>query len=48
VSDPALEARSLNVALQSQSGPVSAATTRAIEDAILSRARQLRIADGKR
>ena len=45
ISDPALEARSLNVALQSQGGPVSAATARAVEDAILSRARQLRIAD---
>ncbi|WP_298937342.1 DUF3576 domain-containing protein [uncultured Ruegeria sp.] len=48
VSDPALAARSLSVALQSNGGaPVSAATTRAIEDAILSRARQLRIADNK-
>jgi hypothetical protein len=42
ISDPALDARSLNVALQSQSGPVSAGTQRAIEDAILTRARQLR------
>ncbi|MGV6850296.1 MAG: DUF3576 domain-containing protein [Marinibacterium sp.] len=48
VSDPALDARSLNVSLQSKGGPVSAATARAVEDAILSRARQLRIADGKR
>jgi len=46
VSDPALDARSLNVALLTRSGPAAAATTRAIEDAILSRARQLRIADG--
>jgi hypothetical protein len=45
INDPALDARSLNVALQTRSGPASAATTRAIEDAILSRARQLRIAD---
>lgn len=45
IRDPALEARSLNVALASRSGPVSAETTRAIEDAILTRARQLRIAD---
>lgn len=45
ISDPALEARSLSVALQTKSGPVNAATTRAIEDAILSRARQLRISD---
>lgn len=47
ISDPALDARSLNVALQSQSGPVSAATARAVEDAILSRARQLRVSDAK-
>lgn len=46
VSDPALDARSLNVALQSRNGPVAIETQRAIEDAILSRARQLRIADG--
>jgi hypothetical protein len=45
IKDPALEARSLNVALQTSAGPVSAATTRAVEDAILSRARQLRIDD---
>jgi len=43
ISDPALDARSLNVALQTQSGPVDAATERAVEDAILNRARQLRI-----
>jgi len=47
IKDPALDARSLNVSLHSKSGPVSASTTRAIEDAILSRARQLRIADKK-
>lgn len=47
IDDPALDARSLNVALQSRSGPVSAATSRAVEDAILSRARELRIADNK-
>jgi len=48
ISDPALAARSLSVSLQTSGGaPVSAATTRAIEDAILSRARQLRIADNK-
>ncbi|MCO4844059.1 MAG: DUF3576 domain-containing protein [Yoonia sp.] len=46
ITDPALDARSLNVALQSRNGPVSAETHRAIEDAILSRARQIRIADG--
>ncbi|EEE36473.1 hypothetical protein RKLH11_306 [Rhodobacteraceae bacterium KLH11] len=48
ISDPALAARSLSVSLQTSGGsPVSAATNRAIEDAILSRARQLRIADNK-
>lgn len=48
ISDPALAARSLSVALQSSGGaPVSDATARAVEDAILSRARQLRIADSK-
>lgn len=47
VNDPALEARSLNLALQTRNGPVSVATSRAVEDAILARARQLRIADGK-
>lgn len=47
VTDPALEARSLNVALHTRNGPVSVATARAVEDAILARARQLRIADAK-
>lgn len=47
VQDPALDARSLNVALATQGGPVSAETTRAIEDAILTRARQLRLADSQ-
>lgn len=47
IRDPALDARSLTVALQSRSGPVSADTQRAVEDAILTRARQLRIAEGK-
>lgn len=47
VQDPALDARSLKVALASQSGPVDPATQRAVEDAILTRARQLRIRDGK-
>lgn len=45
VRDPALEARSLNVALATRSGPVPTATVRAVEDAILTRARELRIAD---
>jgi len=47
IDDPALDARSLNIALQSRSGPVSQATARAVEDAILSRARELRIADNR-
>jgi len=47
ISDPALDARSLNVALQTSSGAADAATVRAVEDAILTRARQLRIADNR-
>ncbi len=47
ITDPALDARSLNVALATRRGPASVETQRAVEDAILSRARQLRIADGK-
>ncbi len=47
VQDAALDARSLKVALQSQGGPVSGETVRAIEDAILTRARQLRIQGGR-
>jgi len=47
ISDPALDARALNVALQSRNGPVAAGTQRAIEDAILSRARQLRTQAGR-
>lgn len=45
VNDPALDARSLNVALLTSSGPASRETIRAVEDAILTRARQLRIRD---
>ena len=48
VQDPALDARSLRVALQSRGGgAVAPETVRAVEDAILSRARQLRIQDSK-
>jgi len=47
IDDPALDARSLHLALQSRGGSVSAATSRAVEDAILSRAREMRIADNK-
>ena len=46
VSDPAMDARSLNLSLLSRNGPVALETQRAVEDAILARARQLRIADG--
>ncbi len=45
VNDPALDARSLNVAIMTQGGPASRETVRAVEDAILTRARQLRIRD---
>ncbi len=45
VNDPALDARSLHVALMTRSGPASAETIRAVEDAILTRARQLRVRD---
>ena len=45
VQDPALDARSLTVALASRSGPAPAETVRAVEDAILTRARQLRVRD---
>ncbi len=47
VQDPALDARSLSIALRTRSGVASADTVRAIEDAILTRARQLRIRDSK-
>ena len=46
ITDPALDARSLNLSLLTRDGTASVETTRAVEDAILSRARQLRIADG--
>lgn len=48
VQDPALDARSLKLALQTRGGQsVSKDTVRAVEDAILTRARQLRIRDSK-
>jgi hypothetical protein len=48
VDDPALDARSLKIAMQgSGGGAVSPETIRAVEDAILTRARQLRIQDTK-
>ena len=48
ISDPALDARSLKLALQGAGGSaVAPDTVRAVEDAILTRARQLRIQDGR-
>ena len=47
INDPALDARSLNVALATRGGPVAAGTQRAVEDAILNRARQMRVNDRK-
>lgn len=47
VRDPALDARSLVVSVQTRGGPASLQTQRAIEDAILTRARQLRVQDGQ-
>ena len=43
ISDPALDARSLNVTARSSNGTVSSEAKREIESAILSRARQLRL-----
>jgi len=45
VTDAALDARSLNLALITSAGPASPDTVRAVENAILNRARQLRIRD---
>lgn len=45
VQDPALDARSLNVSLATRRGPVDEQTRVAVENAILARARQLRIRD---
>ena len=48
VQDPALDARSLKVSLVGSNGQaVSPETARAVEDAILTRARELRIQDSK-
>jgi len=47
IVDPALEARSLKVSVSSSRGAASAETQRQIENAILSRARQLRISRAK-
>ena len=45
VSEPALDARTLRIALATKNGPADAKTMRALEDAVLSRARQIREAD---
>lgn len=48
VQDPALDARSLKLAMETRGGgSVAPDTIRAVEDAILTRARQLRIQDSK-
>ena len=48
IKDPALDAHSLKVSLQTSGGrSVNPATARAVEDAILARARQIRIGDSK-
>ena len=47
VTEPALDARTLRVSLSTPSGPADPETKRALEDAILSRARQLREADAQ-
>ncbi|WP_313135921.1 DUF3576 domain-containing protein [Paracoccus jeotgali] len=48
ITDPALDARSLRLSLQGPGGAaVAPGTAAAVEDAILTRARQLRVADGK-
>jgi len=52
ITDPALDARSLRVAAFRQQGgravPLAAAENRRLEDAILTRARQMRIASSRR
>ena len=47
VTEPALDARTVRVSLITPSGPADPETMRALEDAILSRARQLREADAR-
>lgn len=46
VIDPALDARTLRIALRTRNGPADAETMRALENAVLSRARQIRENDG--
>jgi len=45
VQDPALDARSLNLSMSTSAGPVDADTVRTVENAILTRARELRLRD---
>ncbi len=45
VTDPALDARSLSVSLMDETGLVDKALRREVENAILSRAREIRIAE---
>jgi len=47
IQDPSLDARSLKVTLMKKNGPASSNTIEIIENAILSRARQLRLNDEK-
>ncbi|WP_372801792.1 DUF3576 domain-containing protein [Paracoccus seriniphilus] len=48
ISDPALDARSLKLSLQGAGGSaIAPGTVHAVEDAILTRARQLRLQDGR-
>lgn len=48
ITDPSLDARSLKLSLQGSGGAsVAPDTVRAVEDAILTRARQMRVRDGK-
>ncbi|CAM3178951.1 protein of unknown function [Paracoccus aminovorans] len=48
ITDPALDARALKLSLQGAGGAaVAPDTVRAVEDAILTRARQMRVRDGK-
>ncbi len=47
VLDPALDARSLRISLRTRNGPAEIEIMQALEDAILSRARQIRVNDGR-
>ena len=47
IQDPSLDARALKVVLLKRLGPADPKTIKTIENAILSRARQLRISDDK-